>query len=88
MSAPIGYGPAMVWQHLSTVDCLAIAIVVLSLAAIVPLQRRDRRLRQRRAAEWHEQYFHKGGLVRALMRRWRHGPARLTDQRPQPDPGE
>lgn len=43
----------------------------------------DRHLRRRRARRWHA-YFHGGGLIRSLMRRWSTTP-RLTDRRGEGD---
>ena len=78
----------MVWQHLSVVDYLVLAIFGLAALSIIPLRRRDLRRRRQRAAEWNEAYYRRGGLIRALIARWHRGPARLTDQRQPPDPIE
>lgn len=42
---------------------------------------------RRRRREWHLNYFHRGGLIRDLMRRWRNTP-KLTDQRDRRDRDE
>lgn len=63
-------------------EALAIIVVggllALLIAGVVLMERTERR----RRATWAQQYFHGGGLIRALMARWQH-QARLTDQRPQ-----
>jgi len=49
-------------------------------ALIVIVERRRRRQQRQRARRWHYEYFHKGGLIAALMARWK-PLGRLTDQR-------
>lgn len=71
----------MYWQHLSASDVLILGSILCVVVLLLLAIRFDRRAQRRRAAEWHEAYYHRGGLVRALMRRWNRGPARLTDQR-------
>jgi hypothetical protein len=57
---------------------LLLLTVVVVLIAFVALNRR-KRLRQ---AQWHHDYYRRGGLVRSLMANWHRTP-RLMDQRPQ-----
>jgi len=71
----------MYWEHLSASDALILAAIGAVVIGICLAVRHDRRVQRARAAEWHETYFHRGGLIRTLMRRWNRGPARLTDQR-------
>jgi hypothetical protein len=71
----------MYWEHLSASDALILTAIVVVIASLYFAFRYDRRLQQRRASEWHDAYFRRGGLVRTLMSRWGRGPARLTDQR-------
>jgi hypothetical protein len=71
----------MYWEHLSASDALILAGIAVLIASLYFALRYDRRVQQRRAAEWHDAYYRRGGLVRALMGRWGRGPARLTDQR-------
>lgn len=71
----------MYWEHLSASDALILAAIAVVIASLYLALRYDRRLQRRRAAEWHDAYFRRGGLVRTLMARWGRGPARLTDQR-------
>lgn len=71
----------MYWEHLSASDALILAGIAVLIASLYLALRYDRRVQQRRAAEWHDAYYRRGGLVRALMGRWGRGPARLTDQR-------
>ncbi len=59
---------------------IAFAVIVALLAAgLVWIERAERR---RRSRWWHD-YFHGGGLVRALMQRWS-GPKRLTHHPDEP----
>jgi hypothetical protein len=71
----------MYWEHLSASDALILVVIAAMLVALCWAFRRDRRAQHRRASEWHENYYKRGGLVRTLMSRWHRGPARLTDQR-------
>lgn len=71
----------MYWEHLSASDALILAGIAVLIASLYFALRYDRRVQQHRAAEWHDAYYRRGGLVRALMGRWGRGPARLTDQR-------
>jgi len=50
-----------------------VAIAVLLAAALFWMERAERHRRSR----WWREYFHDGGLIRVLMRRW-NGPKRLT----------
>ncbi|MFS0770879.1 hypothetical protein [Sphingomonas sp. 1P08PE] len=52
-----------------------VAIAVLLVAVLFWMERAERRRRSR----WWREYFHNGGLVGVLMRRWT-GPKRLTDR--------
>lgn len=64
-------------------DSLMIGVAVagvLLLLAIAFLVRRADRNAARRRARWHHEYFHRGGLIRSLIRNWR-PQGRLTDQR-------
>ncbi|MDP1026505.1 hypothetical protein Q5H91_04715 [Sphingomonas sp. KR1UV-12] len=57
---------------------LGVAILALLAAALLWGERIERR---RRARWWHD-YFHGGGLARALIRRW-NGTRRLTYRPPE-----
>ena len=74
----------MHWQTLGVIDWIVIAAIAIALLAVIPLYRSDMRRRRRSALAWHHAYFHRGGLVRALMTRWNRGPPRLSDQRKPP----
>jgi hypothetical protein len=55
---------------------LFLAVPVLLLIAADRMERAERRRRR----DWWRRHFQEGGLVRALVARWR-GPPRLTDRR-------
>jgi hypothetical protein len=59
---------------------LAVALTLVAYAWLVVLV--VRRERRRRARAWHA-YFHRGGLIADLVKRWR-GPRLLSDRREQP----
>ncbi len=53
------------------------ALIYISAILITIIFYRRRKVRQLR--EWHVDYYQKGGLIRALMSRWR-GQPRLVDR--------
>ncbi|GGB15317.1 hypothetical protein GCM10011380_00950 [Sphingomonas metalli] len=55
----------------------AILAGLLVIAALLATLAAAARFERRRRARWWRWYFHEGGLVRELMRRW-NGPKRLT----------
>jgi hypothetical protein len=57
-----------------------VALTLVAYAGLVVLV--VRRERRRRARAWHA-YFHGGGLIADLVKRWK-GPRRLIDRRDRP----
>lgn len=67
-------GGAVSWTDLIIIAML-VTVIVVSGWLVVRAERRE----ARRRARWHYDYFHRGGLVRSLMKRWRSAP-KLTDR--------